>query len=535
MRARSTTVPQPKGTEYRPVELKRFPRLQERETAEARYWKRFKHPVIERMMGPVTNVQFCEASPYDYVVTSSTRVFVYSCRNNKVHKTFSRFKDEVYSGVLRKDGKLLAAGGKLPVVKIFQTDTKAQLRILEGHKRPIRTVQWAPSNKHVFSCSDDHTARYWDITSGKSVATFEGHKDYIRCASSNPSNVDTWASGSMDNTVRLWDVRSPKETMMEMKHGDPVNAVLFLPGGGLCVSAGGNMVKVWDILGGGRLVRSWSNHQKTITSLCLDGTSKRLLSGGLDGHVKIHDIKTYGVAHGIKFERPILSLAVSPNNSRLVVGMSDGTLSIRSRELKQNSGLDDIDDCLLDPEEAMMKAISQFKKPRHEGPRMFGGTFRFISRGKNAKAAADDFLVEVRRKKRLQPYDKLLKQFNHRGALDAVLATRHPAVVASMLEELVARGALNTALSGRDDVALEPVMSFLIKYISNPRYSKLLIGVCTELVGIYSNVLGQSPSIDNLIYKLNKRVKEELALQTSMLKLIGALDLVIAQGKLKAP
>ena len=77
-------------------------------------------------------------------------------------------------------------------------------------------------------------------------------------------------------------------------------------------------------------------------------------------------------------------------------------------------------------------------------------------------------------------------------------------------------------------------MSFLIKYISNPRYSKLLIGVCTELVGMYSNVLGQSPSIDNLIYKLNKRVKEELALQTNMLKLIGALDLVIAQGKLKA-
>ena len=45
---------------------------------------------------------------------------------------------------------------------------------------------------------------------------------------------------------------------------------------------GSNYVKVWDILSGGRLLMAFSNHQKTITSICFDSSCQRLLSAGLD-------------------------------------------------------------------------------------------------------------------------------------------------------------------------------------------------------------------------------------------------------------
>ena len=45
---------------------------------------------------------------------------------------------------------------------------------------------------------------------------------------------------------------------------------------------GSNYVKVWDILSGGRSLMAFSNHQKTITSICFDGSYQRLLSAGLD-------------------------------------------------------------------------------------------------------------------------------------------------------------------------------------------------------------------------------------------------------------
>lgn len=72
----------------------------------------------------------------------------------------------------------------------------------------------------------------------------QGHADYVRTLAASPSSSDTWLSGSYDHTVRMWDTRQPKGNVLELSHGAPVEACLFLPGGGLCVSAGGNEVKV---------------------------------------------------------------------------------------------------------------------------------------------------------------------------------------------------------------------------------------------------------------------------------------------------
>ena len=60
------------------------------------------------------------------------------------------------------------------------------------------------------------------------------------------------------------------------------------------VSVGGTEVRVWDLLGGGRLLRRLSNHQKTVVAVRLSPragpdteAAPRLLTGSLDGHVKV--------------------------------------------------------------------------------------------------------------------------------------------------------------------------------------------------------------------------------------------------------
>lgn len=75
------------------------------------------------------------------------------------------------------------------------------------------------------------------------------------------------------------------------------------------VSAGGNCLKVWDLLSGGKLLHTLSNHQKTIMDVCLDGTRSRMLSAGLDGFVKIYDLNEFNVTHSIKYSAPVLSVA----------------------------------------------------------------------------------------------------------------------------------------------------------------------------------------------------------------------------------
>jgi U3 small nucleolar RNA-associated protein 15 len=64
----------------------------------------------------------------------------------------------------------------------------------------------------------------------------------------------------------------------------------------LTTHAGGDTVKVWDVLGSGQLLHSFSNHAKTITCLTVSPDATRLLSASLDGHVKVHDLQVRGEA-----------------------------------------------------------------------------------------------------------------------------------------------------------------------------------------------------------------------------------------------
>ncbi len=72
--------------------------------------------------------------------------------------------------------------------------------------------------------------------------------------------------------------------------------------GTMAATAGGSHVCIWDVLGGGRLVARLSNHQKTVTSLAMSplagpasSAAPRLLTGSLDGHIKIFELDQFKV------------------------------------------------------------------------------------------------------------------------------------------------------------------------------------------------------------------------------------------------
>jgi len=99
--------------------------------------------------------------------------------------------------------------------------------------------------------------------------------------------------------------------------------------------------------------------------------------------------------------------------------------------------------------------------------------------------------------------------------------------IVAVLEELGRRRGLLTALSNRDEETLEPILAFTTSFISNPRYTPLLVGVANQLCDIYSNVFGQSESIDVYFEKLQFQVKEECRTQSSLLQLIGQIEAVM--------
>jgi U3 small nucleolar RNA-associated protein 15 len=88
-----------------------------------------------------------------------------------------------------------------------------------------------------------------------------------------------------------------------------------------------------------------TNHQKTVTAVSvvdvtdIEGrSSSRLLSGALDGHVKVYDLDTFQVAYAFKYPAPVLAVAVAPSLASMTVGMADKTMVVR-RHRNQHSTL----------------------------------------------------------------------------------------------------------------------------------------------------------------------------------------------------
>ncbi|CEG48673.1 u3 small nucleolar rna-associated [Plasmopara halstedii] len=496
--------------EFKRLVLKQFPVANEVESAEHLYWKKFYAPQEFQQVGPVTHIDVSPVAPHQVAITSSTRIHLYSTTTNEIVKTFSRFRDVVYSGTFRSDGKLLVAGGEFPLVQVLDINTRAILRSFKGHTAAVRSTRFSTDNVHVLSCSDDKTARYWDLPTGKPLTLLGEHSDYVRSSAISPSSHNVWATGSYDHTVKLWDLRTSDQTVSKsiicLDHGAPVEACMIMPGGSLLLSAGGNVIKVWDILSGGRMLHSLSSHQKTITSLSLDGTSTRLMSGSLDGHLKIYDVKTYELTHGFKYKSGVLSFGMLPTNSHLLAGTVDGILAVRRRTVRRVEQND------ITTRQAIIR----------------GGSYKYFLRGKNSKPTAADYTVATSRHKRIQPYDRALRKFEYKKALNEALDTRSPVVVASILEELRLRVGLKRALGGRDEESLEPLLAFLIKYVTDPKYASLLIHVCTIVCDLYAPKLSQSMLIDGLFVKLCEKLKEEVRVQKQVLSMVGMMDSLMA-------
>jgi len=498
------------------VKVKQYANVQERETSEAKYWKSYVTTSEDKLSSSPNCVDFCTNLPGYYIVTGSTKVHLYSSTNDKVQRAFSRFSDDAFSARLRKDGKLIAAGDKAGYIKVFDTTTKAVLRQMKRHTGAVRAVSWSADGLNIVSGSDDKTVKRWDLSTGEVIwdskraagtgTNDQGHADYVRCVASNPVSNDIFVSGCYDHTVKLWDARqqNPAHTI---RVNAPVESCMITASGAMLLTAAGNELQLWDLLGGCRAMHTFCSHQKNITSVAMDSTGQRILSAGLDGYVKVYSLQTLQVVHGMKFGAPITALGLSPDSKKLLVGFVDGSVIARTKRVGVNASAPG-----TEGPAAVVPAMQQ---------RLYKGAGQAAER-------TEDGMVETERAVRLRPYEVQFKKFNYQAALDSALKTRNPLIIVTVFEELSRRSGLSIALSGRDESSLEPLLSFCARYVSNPRYAQLVIQVVHCILDLYAAEIGHSDSVDELFLKMRKQVKTETQFQREVLQVCGALDCIVS-------
>lgn len=528
-----------KAGEFSKLKLKQYAQVQARETSEAKYWKSFSNIIEEKLPAAATCIHFNPVDASSYLVTNSTRISLYDAATDRVQRSYSRFTEDAFSGQFRKDGKLIVAGDKTGSIKVFDVPTKSMLRLMKNtHTAAVRSTVWSSDGLHIVSGSDDKKVNRWDLATEQVLwSSKHAHTDYVRTVGASAVSANVFCSGSYDHTVKVWDSRQ-EAAALNITMGHPVEVSMFTPSGALLLTAGGNEVKIWDVLSGGKLLHTFSNHQKNVTGLCMDSTNTRVISCGLDGHMKVYSLSTLQVVHGMKFAQPLVSVGMSADGKKVAAGFVDGSFMVRNRAAdnlrappghnaqQQSTYAGDNEDADIDRMATGSGSDIVVGNGRfYKGAGMAAGDM-------SALGVSTDAIIETQRAPSLRPYEKMLRKFNYQKALDAALKTRNPVVVVTVLEELSRRSGLAIALSGRDEETLEPLMAFVARYTNHPKYSKLVIQVVHKILDLYAGVLGRSDVIDELFSKLQRQVKAEVSFQQDIMRVVGSLDGIISASML---
>ena len=508
-------------------------------TPEQTYWRTFKNQHLFASSGnPVTHIAgplpplnaLAQASDH-FAVTTGTRVQLYSIKTRKLVKTISRFGDVAHSGEIRRDGRIMVAGDETGAIQVFDVNSRFILKTWKEHKQPVWTTKFAPAElTTLMSASDDRTVRLWDLPSDESTHTFVGHQDYVRSGAFMPGQASSLlVSGSYDQTVRLWDPRVPASAVMTFKHAAPVETVLPMPSGTTILAASDNQISVLDLIAA-RPLHMIRNHQKTVSSLCLASHNTRLVSGGLDGHMKVFETTGWNAVAGSKYPSPILSLSViaagaNQEDRHLAVGLQSGTLSVRTRL----SGQQKVKERERQKEMVALidgKIEEHDKKVAKKRPRGWEKRFR----GRDFAGEGVDIVIEGnpggKQKKRAE-WEKLLHKGQYAAALDSALEKNDLQAVLTLLTALRHRSAMRTALSGRDDVSLQPIFKWVCKFITNPRNVRTCVDLGMLILDMYVIHMGESPQVDQLMVRLHRAVRGEVENAQMACQTKGMLEMFV--------
>ncbi len=226
------------------------------------------------------------------------------------------------------DGKTLVSGNTDKTVKLWNVTTGRLLASLEGHIGRINSVSFSFDGKTIVSGSDDKTIKLWDIDTGKLLADFKGHTDPINSVSFSPDGK-TIASGSNDKTIKLWDIDTGKLLTSFEGHTRGVNSVSFSPNGKTLVSgAWDETIKLWDIESGS-LLTSLQGHIGGVRSVSFSPNGKTIASGTNDGKLKLWDVTTERLLASLARHRSIVfSVSFSPDGKTLASSSWDGTVKL---------------------------------------------------------------------------------------------------------------------------------------------------------------------------------------------------------------
>ena len=191
------------------------------------------------------------------------------------------------------NSKLLLSCSADGQIRLWSLDVWSCLCIYKAHDGPVFRVLWGPHGHYFATAGWDKTVRIFMQDHASAQRVCVGHDTSISAIAWHPNGTYVFsASDETDKSIRMWSVVTGQCVRIFTGHTDYVSALECAPNGKILASAdtGGNIF-FWDLSKGTRIKRCRGHGKGGIPSLSFSVESNILVSGGLDGSVRVWDVE----------------------------------------------------------------------------------------------------------------------------------------------------------------------------------------------------------------------------------------------------
>ena len=156
--------------------------------------------------------------------------------------------ERLTSAVLSPDGRKMVSGGQDHTARLWDVATGRPIGPPMRHQHIVASVAFSPDSRRVLTGSHDQTARVWDAETGLPLGPPMTHQGPVYVARFSPDG-NVIVTGSLGLGAQRWDARSGQPLGPPMHHRWAVHAVAFSPDGALLLTGSGQSegsAQLWE-------------------------------------------------------------------------------------------------------------------------------------------------------------------------------------------------------------------------------------------------------------------------------------------------